>query len=167
MGYLACPPLGAEVVVGAVAGAEAGRVIDCQGRLVSGSLIDSHVHLDAVLTAGLEGQGVYSTTVPGVVEFGLDRETLFPSGAVCEQLWLSAQVGDNNDRVSDDQVEATLVMALDLAPYCPEAPAVAQAVVAPISPISAKVAAIRPLIPHLPLDHTTTPAPSRVDPDGS
>jgi len=76
-------------------------------------------------SAGLAGQGAYGTTVPGVVEFGFDRATIFPSGAVCEQLWLSAQVGDNNDRVSDDQVAATMVMALDLAASCPAAPIVA------------------------------------------
>ena len=34
--------------------ADAGTVIDCDGRLVSGPLIDPHVHLDAVLTASLE-----------------------------------------------------------------------------------------------------------------
>ncbi|MFN2169136.1 MAG: PEP-CTERM sorting domain-containing protein [Anaerolineae bacterium] len=79
----------------------------------------------ASTTAGLDGLGVYSTTVPGVVEFALDRETLFPESSAYHQLWLSAQVGDNNDRVSDDQVTATLVIALDLAAYCPEAPIVA------------------------------------------
>jgi hypothetical protein len=77
-------------------------------------------------TAGLDGLGVYGTSaVPGVVEFAFDREVLFPAGTTCPQLWLSAQVGDNNDRVSDDQVDATLVLGLDLLVYCPEAPAVA------------------------------------------
>ncbi|HSJ56754.1 MAG TPA: hypothetical protein VLC95_06220, partial [Anaerolineae bacterium] len=63
-------------------------------------------------TMGLDGLAVYSTTVPGVVEFAFERNTIFPAGAACPQLWLSAQVGDNNDRVSDDQVTATLVIAL-------------------------------------------------------
>ncbi len=75
-------------------------------------------------TTGLTGQGVYSTTVPGVIEFAFDRATLFPAGSVCPQLWLSAQVGDNNDRVSDDQIAATLVAALDLSSTCPDAPLV-------------------------------------------
>jgi hypothetical protein len=75
-------------------------------------------------TSGLAGQGVYSTTVPGVIEFVLDRGTLFPEGSVHSQLWLSAQIGDNNDRVSDDQVAATLVVALDLLAECPAAPIV-------------------------------------------
>ena len=79
----------------------------------------------APTTAGLDGLGVYGTTVPGVVEFAFDREVVFPAGTTCPQLWLSAQVGDNNDRVSDDQVVATLVVALDLLVQCPEAPAVA------------------------------------------
>lgn len=79
----------------------------------------------APTTAGVEGLGVYSTTVPGVVEFSFDRLTLFPAGSPCPQLWLSAQIGDNNDIVSDDPVAATLVLALDLLAQCPAAPAVA------------------------------------------
>ncbi|MFN2226874.1 MAG: PEP-CTERM sorting domain-containing protein [Anaerolineae bacterium] len=79
----------------------------------------------APTTAGLDGLGVYATTVPGVVEFAFDRPTLFPIGSHCAEFWLSAQIGDNNDRVSDDQVAATLVIALDLLAQCPEAPAVA------------------------------------------
>ncbi|MBN1660593.1 MAG: DUF11 domain-containing protein [Anaerolineae bacterium] len=79
----------------------------------------------ASTTMGLDGLGVYSDTVPGVVEFAFNRATLFPADVACPQLWLSAQVGDNNDRVSDDQVTATLVIALDLAVFCPAAPAVA------------------------------------------
>lgn len=75
-------------------------------------------------TAGLTGQGVYSTTVPGVVEFGFERDVLFPPGSNCYEFWLSSQVGDNNDRVSDDQVAATLVVALNLAANCPQAPGV-------------------------------------------
>jgi hypothetical protein len=75
-------------------------------------------------TAGVVGQGIYSTTVPGVIEFAFDRELLFPAGSVFDQLWVSAQIGDNNDRVSDDQVEATLVVALDLLANCPAAPIV-------------------------------------------
>lgn len=79
----------------------------------------------APTTAGLDGLGVYGTTVPGVVEFAFDRLTLFPAGSTCPEFWLSAQVGDNNDRVSDDQGAATLVVALDLLVECPEAPVVA------------------------------------------
>ncbi len=61
----------------------------------------------APTTMGLDGLAVYSTTVPGVVEFAFHRATLFPGDVACPQLWLSAQVGDNNDRVSDDQIAAT------------------------------------------------------------
>lgn len=75
-------------------------------------------------TDGLVGQGVYSTTVPGVIEFAFDRAALFPPETPHSQLWLSAQLGDNNDRVSDDQVTATLVIALDLVAHCPAAPIV-------------------------------------------
>jgi hypothetical protein len=75
-------------------------------------------------TNGLSGQGVYATTVPGVVEFAIDRAVLLPEGSNRKELWVSAQVGDNNDRVSDDQVAATLVVALDLVVLCPNAPIV-------------------------------------------
>lgn len=78
----------------------------------------------APTTMGLDGLAVYGTTVPGVVEFAFHRATLFPGDIACPQLWLSAQVGDNNDRVSDDQIAATLVVALDLAVLCPASPAV-------------------------------------------
>jgi hypothetical protein len=78
----------------------------------------------SAMTSGLAGQGVYSTTVPGVIEVALDRSTLFPEDDPHSQLWVSAQVGDNNDRVSDDQVAATLVTALDLLVECPAAPIV-------------------------------------------
>ena len=46
--------------------AEAGQVIDCGGRLVSGSLIDAHVHLDAVLAAGLERDNESGTLFEGI-----------------------------------------------------------------------------------------------------
>jgi hypothetical protein len=75
-------------------------------------------------TNGLAGQGAYGTTVPGVIEFAFQRDVLFPEGSACHELWLSAQMGDNNDRVSDDQVAAVLVMALDLEVLCPAAPSV-------------------------------------------
>lgn len=76
-------------------------------------------------TVGLDGRAVYSTTVaPGVLEFGFDRAALFPDGSFYDQLWVSAQLGDSEDRVSDDQVAETLVTAQDLAARCPQAPAV-------------------------------------------
>jgi cytosine deaminase len=62
------------VAVEANIGAEAGEVIDCEGRLVSPSLIDPHVHLDAALSVAaarpnqtgtlLEGIAIWSEFVP-------------------------------------------------------------------------------------------------------
>ncbi len=46
--------------------AEAGQIIECGGRLVSGSLIDAHVHLDAVLAAGLERDNQSGTLHEGI-----------------------------------------------------------------------------------------------------
>ena len=52
---------------------EAGTVIDCAGRLVSGPLIDPHVHLDAVLTASLE-TNVSGTLHEGIAIWGRQKE---------------------------------------------------------------------------------------------
>lgn len=62
------------VAVEANIGAEAGEVIDCEGRLVSPSLIDPHVHLDAALSVAaarpnqtgtlLEGIAIWSEFMP-------------------------------------------------------------------------------------------------------
>ena len=53
--------------------AEAGEVIDCAGRLVSGPLIDPHVHLDAVLTANLE-PNVSGTLHEGIAVWGRQKK---------------------------------------------------------------------------------------------
>lgn len=53
--------------------ADAGTVIDCDGRLVSGPLIDPHVHLDAVLTASLEAN-VSGTLHEGIAIWGRQKE---------------------------------------------------------------------------------------------
>ena len=53
--------------------AEAGETIDCAGRLVSGPLIDPHVHLDAVLTANLE-PNVSGTLHEGIALWGRQKE---------------------------------------------------------------------------------------------
>jgi cytosine deaminase len=53
--------------------ADAGQVIDCGGRLVSGSLIDPHVHLDATLTAGLEAN-VSGTLHEGIAIWGRQKK---------------------------------------------------------------------------------------------
>lgn len=53
--------------------ADAGTVIDCDGRLVSGPLIDPHVHLDAVLTASLEAN-VSGTLHEGIAIWSRQKE---------------------------------------------------------------------------------------------
>ena len=45
---------------------DARQIIQCDGRLVSGSLIDAHVHLDAALTAGLERDNQSGTLHEGI-----------------------------------------------------------------------------------------------------
>jgi hypothetical protein len=99
----------------------------CCGSGVTARFGDDSSILPGVIapTVGLAGQGVYSTTVsPGVLEFCFDRAVLFPDGSFYDQLWVAAQLGDSEDRVSDDQVAETLVVALDLEAGCPQAPAV-------------------------------------------
>ena len=61
----------AAVEPGITAGA--GEVIDCGGRLVSGPLIDPHVHLDAVLTANLE-PNVTGTLHEGIALWGRQKK---------------------------------------------------------------------------------------------
>lgn len=53
--------------------ADAGQVIECNGNLVSASLIDPHVHLDAALTAGLEGPNVSGTLHEGIELWGKQK----------------------------------------------------------------------------------------------
>jgi len=69
-------------------------------------------------TGELVGQGIYSMTVPGIIEWAFDRETIFPTATAHAQLWVSAQMGDNSDSVSDDEVASTLLVALDQVAQC-------------------------------------------------
>ena len=75
-------------------------------------------------TAELAGLGIYSTTVPGVIEWAFDRQTVFPTATAHGELWLSAQMGDNSDSVSDDEVSSVLLIALDQMAQCPASPIV-------------------------------------------
>lgn len=70
-------------------------------------------------TTGLAGWGVYSTTVPGILEWAFDRETIFPTATASAQLWAWGQMGDNSDSVSDDSITPTLLIALDQVAQCP------------------------------------------------
>ncbi|MBU0491195.1 MAG: DUF11 domain-containing protein [Chloroflexi bacterium] len=79
----------------------------------------------AATTAGLTGQGVYSTTFnPGILEWAFARNVIIPVGSNHQELWLGAQMGDNSDQVSDDDVSAILLVALDLGAGCPQGPIV-------------------------------------------
>jgi hypothetical protein len=74
-------------------------------------------------TAGLAGQGVYSTTFnPGILEWAFARDVIFPAGSSYDELRLAAHAGDDNDRVSDDAVRSSLISALDQSVACPESP---------------------------------------------
>lgn len=79
----------------------------------------------APTTSGASGVAVYGTTVPGIVEWAFDQDVIIPSGSAHAELWVSAQLGDHNDRVSDDQIPSTLVTAVDVAAQCPAASIVA------------------------------------------
>lgn len=79
----------------------------------------------AATTGDLVGQGIYSETVnPGVIEWSFDGAVIIPTGTTHRELWLSAQMGDNSDSVSDDEVPAVRLIALDQQAGCPAAPAV-------------------------------------------
>lgn len=92
-------------------GRSATTVIGPGATLLPGAVIPT--------TDGLPGTAAYGTSVPGVIEFALDGQTLFPSGGDPEsELWLSAQLGDNQDTVSDDSVPLVLLTSLDLTASC-------------------------------------------------
>ncbi len=57
-------------------GAEAGRIVECAGRLVSGSMIDPHVHLDAVLTAGRPRPNESGTLLEGIALWSESKPSL-------------------------------------------------------------------------------------------
>lgn len=65
------------------------------------------------------GEAIYSTTVPGVLEWRVDRASLLPTGAVQPELWLGAEAGASNDRVSEDGTLAFLVLGIDITNICP------------------------------------------------
>ncbi len=75
-------------------------------------------------TGDLIGQGIYSWTVPGVIEWAFDQAVIVPTGTTHREVWLGAQMGDNSDSVSDDEVPAIQLIALDLSADCPVAPVV-------------------------------------------
>jgi len=69
------------------------------------------------------GSGIYSTTFdPGILEWALDRDALLPDGSLHNQLWVSAQLGDNSDQVSDDTITPVLLVGLDVSSACPTSP---------------------------------------------
>jgi hypothetical protein len=79
----------------------------------------------AATTAGLTGQGVYSTTFnPGVLEWAFARDIILPNGSTCGELRLGAQMGDNSDLVSDDDIPAAVLIALEQSAACPASPAI-------------------------------------------
>lgn len=98
------------------------------GPFSAAKLGDSSAILPGVVfptTAGLAGQGVYSTTFsPGVLEWAFARDVIFPGGSDHGELWLAAQLGDSEDRVSDDSVAPVLLVGLDQSVGCPASPAV-------------------------------------------
>ncbi|MEE4119955.1 MAG: amidohydrolase family protein [Paracoccaceae bacterium] len=56
--------------------AEAGRVIDAGGRLVSPPFVDAHFHMDATLSLGLPRMNVSGTLLEGIALWGELRPTL-------------------------------------------------------------------------------------------
>ena len=68
----------------------------------------------------LTGATIYgSTPDPGVLEWRIDKASLFLPGVVQPELWMGATAGVNNDQVSDDAVGSLLVLGIDVANVCP------------------------------------------------
>jgi len=73
----------------------------------------------AFATSGLTGSAAYGTSFnPGIIEWGFDRLQVFPAGAEYNRLWVSAEMQDNNDRVSADQIPPVLVIGQDVQAQC-------------------------------------------------
>ena len=71
------------------------------------------------------GSAVYSTTFdPGIIEWAFDRAVLLPDGSIHNQLWVSAQIGDNSDQVSDDDITPVLLVGHDVQAQCAASPIV-------------------------------------------
>jgi len=74
---------------------------------------------------GLQGSAAYGTSVnPGVIEWAFDRSTIFNNDDEHNRLWISVQMGDSNDRVSDDEIDQVLVVGQDVQVQCGERPLV-------------------------------------------
>ncbi len=56
--------------------AKAREEVDAEGRLVSPSFVDSHLHLDAVLTVGEPRYNMSGTLLEGIATWALRKETL-------------------------------------------------------------------------------------------
>jgi uncharacterized repeat protein (TIGR01451 family) len=76
----------------------------------------------ATTTGDLSGQAIYSTTIPGIIEWSFPRTEILPAGSSHSELWISALLGDVTDRVSDDMTQLTLLIAQEITGLCSEAP---------------------------------------------
>lgn len=107
--------------------AEAGRVIDAAGRLVSPPFVDSHFHLDATLSLGLPRMNESGTLLEGIALWG-ELKPLLTVEAVMERalrycdlavsqglLAIRSHVDVCDDRLTG--VEALLEVKKRVAPY--------------------------------------------------
>ena len=70
-------------------------------------------------TGDITGNAAYGTSVPGVIEWAFDPLQIFPAGSQYRQLWVSPQMGDSSDEVSDDSIPSALVIGQDIQAQCP------------------------------------------------
>lgn len=69
----------------------------------------------------LTGEAIYSTTVnPGVIEWRIDRDSLFPPGNPPQpDLWIRAFADSDLDSIGEDRTTAALVLGIDITNSCP------------------------------------------------
>ncbi len=107
--------------------AEAGRVIDATGRLISPPFVDCHFHMDATLSLGLPRMNVSGTLLEGIALWGELKPLLTPE-AVAERalrycdlavskglLAIRSHVDVCDDRLT--AVDALLDVKKKIAPY--------------------------------------------------
>jgi len=93
------------------------------GGLISTSVLggDSSILPGVIspVTGDIAGTAAYGISVPGVIEWSFDPLQIFPAGSQHSQLWVSAQMGDSSDEVSDDSIPSALVIGQDIQTQCP------------------------------------------------
>lgn len=66
------------------------------------------------------GQAIYSDTFnPGIIEWRIDKASMFTGGAFQPELWMHGYAGNSIDAMSEDDINDFLVLGIDIVNACP------------------------------------------------